>query len=130
MQANIVAYNKLLPAIAAEYVAKGFDMAVHDVNAEANFVDADYWIWGIHFNATGFQKMANVWATAIKSSAKWKGRAAAVCPCPARAPVPSCCMHTVDDGTVGSKPPPSALVTIEPGKSWGNDIDTVPRMSI
>jgi len=76
MQSNIIAFNKLLPAIAAEYAAKGFDIAVHDVNVEAQFVDADYWIWGIHFNATGFQKMANVWGHAITSSAKWKSRAA------------------------------------------------------
>ena len=127
MQANIIAYNKLLPAIAAEYVAKGFAMALHDVNAQAQFVDADYWVWGIHFNATGFQKMANVWANAIYSSAVWKGRAAAVCPCPARTPVPNCCAHKTDDQissfrdvrltvnfTVGSKPPPSAFSVIEP----------------
>ena len=112
MQANIIAYNKLLPAIAAEYVAKGFDMAVHDVNEEAQFVDADYWIWGIHFNATGFRKMANVWANAISSSAKWKGRAAAVCPCPARQPVPSCCVQRDAPPPTPPTPPPAPWPSI------------------
>ena len=77
--------------IVSQYKAKGFDIAVHDVNEEAKFVDADYWMWGIHFNSTGFEKMASSWENAITSSVKWKSRSAAVCPCPARQPVPSCC---------------------------------------
>ena len=91
MQANIIAYNKLLPTVVAEYKAKGHDIALHDVNEEAQWVAEDRWIWGIHFNATGFQKMADSWANAIKGSAKWKSRTAAMCPCPAMQPKPSCC---------------------------------------
>jgi len=91
MQANIVAYNKMLPPLVAKYKAQGFDIALHDVNEEAQWVAEDYYIWGIHFNATGFQKMADSWSNAITSSAKWKSRAPAECPCPALPPVPSCC---------------------------------------
>ena len=69
MQQNIIAYNKLLPAVVAEYVEHGFDIKLHDVNAEAQFTDADSWIWGIHFNDTGFEKMAASWHKAIAGSA-------------------------------------------------------------
>ena len=72
MPANIEAYNALLPGVTAEYRAKGFDIALHDVNAEARWGDADYWIWGIHFNVTGFDKMAASWASAIGKSAPWR----------------------------------------------------------
>jgi hypothetical protein len=58
MQANIDAYNAMLPNVEAEYRARGFDVSLHDVNADARFETSDFWIWGIHFNTTGFQKMA------------------------------------------------------------------------
>jgi lysophospholipase L1-like esterase len=74
MQANIIAYNKLLPALVAQYKAKGHDIALHDVNADAQFVAADYWIWGIHFNTTGFEKMAASWTKAITASRPWRAR--------------------------------------------------------
>jgi hypothetical protein len=70
---------------------RGRDIALHDVNEEAKWVAEDYWIWGIHFNATGFQKMADSWANAIEGSEKWKHRSTAVCACPALQPAPSCC---------------------------------------
>jgi hypothetical protein len=44
---------------------------LHDVNAEARW-GAGNWIWGIHFNATGFDKMAASWASAIGKSAPWR----------------------------------------------------------
>ena len=70
MQTNIDAYNQQhLPAVVADYRARGFDISLHDVNAEAGFVEADYWIWGIHFNATGFEKMASSWHKALVKAA-------------------------------------------------------------
>jgi lysophospholipase L1-like esterase len=65
MPANIDAYNHLLPGIAAEYKAQGFAISLHDVNAEAGWVASDRWIWGIHFNASGFEKMARSWHKAL-----------------------------------------------------------------
>jgi hypothetical protein len=38
------------------------------LQAEAKFVAEDMFIWGIHFNATGFAKMATSWHTAIQGS--------------------------------------------------------------
>ena len=75
MQANIVAYNLLLPDLVKEYQQHGHSIALHDVNAEAEWEAADYFIWGIHFNATGFEKMAKSWAKAITASPPWKSAA-------------------------------------------------------
>jgi lysophospholipase L1-like esterase len=69
MPANIAAYNKLLPAVVAEYRAQGFDIKLHDVNADAAWTEGDRWIWGIHFNATGFEKMASSWHKALMGAA-------------------------------------------------------------
>lgn len=44
--------------IVAEYKAAGHDIALHDVNADAQWTEGDRWIWGIHFNSSGFEKMA------------------------------------------------------------------------
>ena len=44
--------------IVAEYKSRGHDIALHDVNADAQWTEGDRWIWGIHFNSTGFEKMA------------------------------------------------------------------------
>ncbi len=68
MQSNIAAYNKLLPGIIAEYRARGHDIALHDVNTDAHWTEADRWIWGIHFNSSGFQKMAASWHKALMAS--------------------------------------------------------------
>eukprot|EP00937_MAST-01D_sp_MAST-1D-sp2_P000093 g93.t1 len=77
MPANIATYNALLPALVAEYRARGSDLTLHDVNAEAQWVEQDFWIWGIHFNYTGFEKMATSWTRAVTGSAPWRGAAAA-----------------------------------------------------
>ena len=69
MPANIEAYNARLPAVVADYTARGFDLSLHDVNEEASFVEADYWIWGIHFNSSGFEKMATSWYHALMRAA-------------------------------------------------------------
>ena len=65
MPAMIDAFNAMLPAIVAEYASRGFDIALHDVNAAAQWTPEDRWIWGIHFNATGFEKMAAAWDAAL-----------------------------------------------------------------
>ena len=72
MQTNIEAYNALLPGLVAEYRALGHDLNLHDVNAEARWEPQDYWIWGIHFNASGFDKMADSWTRAITNSTPWR----------------------------------------------------------
>lgn len=66
MNPNIIAYNKELPGIVASYKAKGHSIFLHDIN-EAQFQASDYWIWGIHFNITGFDKLADGWLTAIQA---------------------------------------------------------------
>ena len=58
MQQNIAAYNTRLPAIADEYRALGNDL--HLVQQPA-YNESDYWVWGIHFNVSGFEKMAAAW---------------------------------------------------------------------
>eukprot|EP01043_Picozoa_sp_COSAG02_P014129 COSAG02_NODE_577_length_20095_cov_6.816413_10_plen_236_part_00 len=68
MPSNIAAYNKLLPGIVAEYKERGHDITLHDVNADAQWIPADRWIWGIHFNSTGFEKMAASWYKALMAS--------------------------------------------------------------
>ena len=60
MQANIRSYNTIhLPAVVAEYRARGHDIDL--VVQPTNFEGQDYWIWGIHFNTTGFEKIAAAW---------------------------------------------------------------------
>jgi lysophospholipase L1-like esterase len=66
MQANIADYNARLPSIAAEYQARGHDVAIVH---HPKFEEADFWIWGIHFNTTGFQKIAGAWHSALMQSA-------------------------------------------------------------
>ena len=46
MPANIDAFNAALPAVVSEYAGKGHDVRLHDVNAAAQWVADDYWIWG------------------------------------------------------------------------------------
>ena len=75
MQRNILAYNARLPAVVAEYKAAGRDIVLHDVNAAAGWAPSDRWIWGIHFNSTGFDKMAAAWHGSITSSRPWAARA-------------------------------------------------------
>ena len=56
-------YNAMLPSIASEYRARGHEVNV--VVQPTDFVASDYWIWGIHFNETGFEKIAGAWHSAI-----------------------------------------------------------------
>jgi lysophospholipase L1-like esterase len=70
MQANIDRYNAKLPALLAEHNHSGrLSLAAMD---EAKFVQpdqqpphGDYWSEGVHFNASGWRRMANVWFGAI-----------------------------------------------------------------
>eukprot|EP00051_Salpingoeca_urceolata_P018673 m.264565 g.264565 ORF g.264565 m.264565 type:complete len:293 (-) comp19250_c2_seq3:152-1030(-) len=68
MQGDIAAFNALLPEVVDDYRRQGRRIYLHDVNAAANFVAEDYWIWGIHFNNTGFEKMANAWYSALETA--------------------------------------------------------------
>merc|ERR1712216_188489 len=68
MQSNIETYNKMLPEIVSQYRGLGYDISMHDVNAWSNFTLDDYWIWGIHFNNTGFKKMAQSWHKALMAT--------------------------------------------------------------
>ena len=63
MQENIRKYNAMLPSIASEYRSRGHEVNV--VVQPTDFVARDYWIWGIHFNETGFEKIAGAWHSAI-----------------------------------------------------------------
>jgi lysophospholipase L1-like esterase len=69
MDGAIRSFNARLPSLAAEYAARGLDVQLHDVNA-VGWEDGDYWIWGIHFNSSGFEKMAGAWRTAIRASGR------------------------------------------------------------
>jgi lysophospholipase L1-like esterase len=68
MELAIRSFNVELPGLVTEYTARGLNLQLHDVNAAAQWTDGDYWIWGIHFNSTGFEKMASAWREAIRSA--------------------------------------------------------------
>ena len=70
MQSNIAAYNKLLPGIVDEERQNGHDVRL--VQMPTDFTAADYWLWGIHFNTTGFEKMAKVWHSAIVQTSVYR----------------------------------------------------------
>ena len=66
MPANIRAVNAALPAaVVAPMVAAGRNVILHDVNADAQWVEADFWTWGIHRSESGFAKMAASWLKTI-----------------------------------------------------------------
>eukprot|EP00037_Helgoeca_nana_P026019 m.289708 g.289708 ORF g.289708 m.289708 type:complete len:290 (-) comp27112_c0_seq7:132-1001(-) len=68
MPANIAAVNSALPAsVVAPAVAAGRKVFLHDVNADAKWVNADYFTWGIHRSQAGFKKMAASWFSAISA---------------------------------------------------------------
>ena len=59
MPANIRDLNEALPsAVVAPMVAAGRRVYLRDVNADAQWVEADFWTWGIHRSEGGFAKMA------------------------------------------------------------------------
>ena len=66
MPADIVSVNDALPArVVAPFAAAGRKIFLHDVNADAQWVEADYFTWGIHRSEAGFKKMAASWEKAI-----------------------------------------------------------------
>lgn len=68
MPTNIAAVNSALPAsVVAPAVAAGRKVFLHDVNADAKWVNADYFTWGIHRSQAGFKKMAASWFSAISA---------------------------------------------------------------
>ena len=77
MQANIEKYNQLLPGVIAARQQQGRDITLVAQPNLGEFDPADFWIWGIHFNSSGFEKMAARWHASIVSSAPWtRGRRA------------------------------------------------------
>ena len=67
MNDNIAAYNKLLPAVAAEYRSKGHDVQL--AVQPTSFAAEEYWLWGIHFNVSGFERIAKTWHDALVRTA-------------------------------------------------------------
>ena len=66
MPADIVSVNDALPArVVAPSRAAGRKIFLHDVNAEAQWEEKDYFTWGIHRSEAGFKKMAASWEKAI-----------------------------------------------------------------
>jgi len=63
MNDNIDAYNRLLPDLVAEQKTAGRDVRL--VQLPTSFALEDQWIWGIHFNSSGFEKIAEAWHAAI-----------------------------------------------------------------
>ena len=60
MPADIAAVNAALPAaVVAPLVAAGRRVFLRDVNADAQWVEEDFWTWGIHRSEPGFAKMAS-----------------------------------------------------------------------
>jgi hypothetical protein len=60
MPADIAAVNAALPAaVVAPLVAAGQRVFLRDVNADAQWVERDFWTWGIHRSEEGFAKMAS-----------------------------------------------------------------------
>lgn len=71
MQANVRAYNARLPGIVEEYRGRGSDV---QLVRQPTFDEADFWIWGIHFNTSGFEKMARAWHGALLRSPRVQER--------------------------------------------------------
>ena len=66
MNANIAEFNaKYLPALVSDYRSRGHDLTLMQ---QPRFETHDYFIWGIHFNTTGFQKVAQSWHAALMRS--------------------------------------------------------------
>ena len=58
---TIPVFDAALPALAARRTAAGQSVSFVDINGEANFGPEDHWVCGVHFNNTGWWKMAKVW---------------------------------------------------------------------
>lgn len=67
MPGAIDAYNAALPSFVSAHRNRERRIRLHDVNAAAMWEPSDYWIWGIHFNASGFKKMAAAWFEALQA---------------------------------------------------------------
>ena len=95
MPAAIADFNAQLPSLVREYSSRGHRIFLHDVD-QAGFEWQDWWIWGIHFNATGFEKMAESWRRAIHASLLpgfklWRGDAATAQPSTSACPPGQIC---------------------------------------
>jgi lysophospholipase L1-like esterase len=66
MPADITTVNNAMPSkVVAPHITAGRKVFLHDVNADAQWVEKDYWTWGIHRSEAGFAKMAASWEKAI-----------------------------------------------------------------
>ena len=65
MEEWIKELNSMLPTVASNFSSRGFFISFHDPNADCQFIDADYWTWGIHFSESGFKKIASSWLRAL-----------------------------------------------------------------
>jgi lysophospholipase L1-like esterase len=65
MPTNIAAFDGMLPSVVARQRAMNRRILLHDVNAEAQWEAGDWYNWGIHFSAAGYQKMAKAWHKAL-----------------------------------------------------------------
>lgn len=66
MPKNIAMYNNLVQTIVTKYKNQGHSIDYHDPNPECQFIESDYFTWGIHFSPDGYKKMANSWFTHLK----------------------------------------------------------------
>jgi lysophospholipase L1-like esterase len=80
MPAAISELNGLLAALPA---ALGPNVSFHDPNPPGGFVEADYWTWGIHFNESGYEKIAAAHFAALRPVV---GLAPPPAPCDVSAP--------------------------------------------
>ena len=60
--AQIPLFDAKLPSLAATRTAAGQRVSFVDIDGEANFEPEDHWTCGVHFNTSGWFKMAEVWA--------------------------------------------------------------------
>ena len=66
MPTDIAGVNSALAdKVVAPHSAAGHKVFLHDVNSDAQWVEHDYWTWGIHRSEAGFAKMAASWKKTI-----------------------------------------------------------------
>jgi lysophospholipase L1-like esterase len=66
MNENIASLNSLLPNLVAEFPVS-YSISFHDPNVDTGgFQNDDFWIYGIHFTESGFQKIATAWWKHLK----------------------------------------------------------------
>ena len=57
----------VMQEVVAPLMRSGRKIYLHDVNADAQWVEEDYWTWGIHRSEAGFKKMAASWMKAMRA---------------------------------------------------------------